>query len=689
VELPKRLGWLKSGRFLRLLSALVALAVLGAVLYNAIMVDRIPPTYTIQVSSTTGSGLAMTLASIDVTFSEAVRHDTAERAFSVTPDVAGAPAVVGTFHWQGLKLMFTPSAKLPLSMKFHVHVASGVQDLAGNAQGGTGDINFTTVGPPTVTTVSPPSDADSIAVDGSIQITFDRLMDTQKVIEGLSLKPDITYQASWTGAVLTLSPTRPMDYGTTYTVQIGEPAVDTDGTKLTPYVTSFKTVGVGLRATGLIPSPNVAGVSIHSQIAVTFDAPIDPTSISGALKITPPVSGSTTVISLPDDRNPAAQATATPTGTHASVLVFTPDNPLAPHTTYSVTMSTTVKRTDGQVATGQTWSFTTGEPPANALNEIAFTSDRGGVDNVWLMNFDGSNARQVTSELVPVSGYDISGDGTTIAYSAAGVVKRMPLSGDNLTTLTPAGDFEYSPTITPDGTSLVVGRRDGSGKDLGYWRYPLVGGGNIEQLGTDGAPALGSVTLGDDGLTGSQGMATWASRAVFTSDGTTLLLIRGSDNAVEIVDMTGAHKPSLLTLQANSRPVWVQSDGAFYLAASDDGGATWAFWRVTAAGSATKGGPATGDIATDGRGLAVIVKGSGGSYHLAYSALGNKPQTLLVNDPGFSEAAPSFSPDGSVVVFGRVGTQTPTVSAGIWTVTGDGTGLTNISTDGGYPRWIP
>jgi hypothetical protein len=701
VELPKRLTWLKSGRFLRLLSAAVALAALAAVLYNAIMVDRIPPTYTIQVSTLTSNGLAPTLASIDVTFSEAVEHTTAEKGFAVTAVgpasvtagssvVAPATVVAGTFHWQGdTKLIFTPSAKLPLSTKFHVHMAAGVTDRAGNAQAGTGDADFTTVGLPVVSAVVPALGADSVAVDSSITITFDRLMDTDKVIKGLSLKPDITYQASWNLAVLTLTPTRPMAYGTTYTVQIGDPAVDTDGTKLSPYTTSFKTVGVGLRATAVVPSPNVAGVSVHSQIAVTFDSPIDPASITGALTITPPVSGSTSAISLPDDRNPTDQPTPTPAASTATVLVFTPDHPLASHTTYTVALSSTVKRTDGQVATGETWSFTTGEPPTNALNEIAFTSSRGGVDNVWLMNFDGSNARQVTSELVPVTGYDISGDGTTIAYSAGGVVKKMSLGGDNVTTLTPTGDLEYSPTITPDGTGLVVGRRDPSGKDLGYWRYPLANGGSVEQLTTDGAPAPGSVAVGDDGLTGQPGAAAWASRAAFTADGTSMLLVRGADNGVEVVDMTGVQKPSKLSLVANSRPVWVQSDGAFYLAASDDGGTTWAFWRVTPAGSATKGGPATGDIATDGRGLAVIVKGGTNVYHLAYSALGNKPQVLLVNDPLFSESSPSFSPDGSVVVFGRVDPQTPTVSAGIWTVKGDGSALTNISTDGAFPRWIP
>jgi len=683
VELPKRLGWIKSGRFIRLLSTSIALVVLAGLLYNAAFVDRLPPTYTIRVSTTAPGGLAMTLTSIDVSFSEAVEHNTAQNAFSITPKVNG------TFHWQGLKLIFTPSAKLPLSTKFHVHMAAGVKDLDGNSQNGTADVTFTTVGAPTVVSVSPATGAQSVAVGTSIQITFDRYMDTQEVLAGLTLQPDTSYQASWNGVVLTLIPTKPLQYGTTYTVTIGDPAVDTDGTNLPEYSTSFKTVDVGLKVAALVPAPNVAGVSVDSQIAVIFDAPIDPTSIADAFTITPPVAGTTSAISLPDDTGPSSSPTATSVSSGANVLVFTPQSPLAAHTTYSVTMSSAVKRTDGQVASAQTWSFTTGEPQANALNQIAFISDRGGVDNVWLMNPDGSNQREVTSELVPVSGYDISGDGTTIAYAVGGVVKKMSLSGENLTTLTSGGNFEYAPTITPDGTGLVVGRRDSSGTDLGYWLYPLISGAGSGQLTPDGAPGLGSVKLASDDLTGQPGMPSWAPRAAFTSDGTTMLLVRGADNFVELVDMTGAKKPTTLSLQANSRPVWVQSDGAFYLAASNDNGLTWACWRVTPAGMVTQVGPGTSDIASNGSGLALVIQGADGANHLSYWALGSGSPMPLTDDPAFSEMAPSFSPDGSVVVFGRVQAQTPTTSAGIWIVNADGSGLANLSTDGSYARWVP
>ena len=690
VDFPKRLGWLKSGRFLRLLSVIAALAVLAGLLYNAMMVDRIAPTYSITVSSPAGSGLAMTLTSIDVTFSEEVRHPTAEAAFSMAPTAPGSPPVVGTYHWQGIKMIFTPSAKLPLSTKFHVHMAPGVLDLDGNNQGGSGDLDLTTVGAPQVTSMVPPNGAGSVDVDSSILITFDRFMDPQKVIAGLTLQPDITYQASWNGTVLTLDPTKSMEHGTTYTVRIADPAVDTDGTKLPPYVASFKTVDVGLRVASVTPAPNSAGVNIQSRIAVTYDGPIDPASIAGAIKLTPPVSGSIKTVTLPDDRKPATTPTPAATGSGSNVLVFTPDNPLAPHTTYTVSLSSAVKRTDGLGSSGQTWTFITGEAPVSALNQIAFVSDRSGVANVWLMNYDGSNQREVTSELVPVNGFDISGDGMTIAYGAAGVVKKMSISGDSTTTLTTGSNFEYSPTFTQDGTGVIVGRRDGSGTDLGYWRYPLVSGTDVRQVAPDGSPDLGSITIADgQKLAATSGLQPWAPRVAFTQDGTTMILVRGADNVVELVDPSGATQPRRLALLGNSRPVWIQAQGAFFLTASDDNGVTWACWRVTPAGLVAIVGPAAGEVAAAGSSLALIVKGADGSNHLAFSTQADGSAMLLTDDSHFVEAGPSFSPDGKVIVFARVGAQTPDVSAGIWTINTDGTGLTNLSTDGATPRWVP
>jgi hypothetical protein len=687
VELPSRLAWLKSGRFLRLLFAVVGAALLAALLYNAATVDRVAPTFSIHVSTTNGAGQAMTLSSVDVNFSENVRQQTAQNAFSIAPDIAGS------FHWQGLTMIFTPDAKLALATTFHVHIAAGVQDTAGNSQSNTGDLSFTTVGPPSVTAIVPAGNS-AADVNSTIQITFDRYMDTQKVLAGLSIEPPTPYTASWNGTTVTIKPVRPLQFGTEYTVRVGDPAVDTDGSKLSTFTATFQTIGQGLRVTALIPSPNVAGVSVRSQIAVVFDGFIDPASINGVFTFTPPVSGSTATLTLSDDQAPSPTMSPSPSASAAAtgdkVLVFTPDQALAAHTTYTVSMSSSVRRTDGQVAPPQSWSFTTGEAPSNALNQIAFVSGRSGVANVWLMNPDGSNQRQVTYDLSPVSGFDFSGDGTSIAYASGGVVKRMSVGGGNVTVVTGAGHFEYAPLFTPDGSGLIVARRDAAGADLGYWRIPLVSGTDPRQLLPDGAPPLGSSSPAGAGISGGKSPPSWADRSAISSDGTTMLVVRGSDSAVELVDMTGANQPTTLALTGNSRPIWVAASDVFLVTGTSDNGLTWSCWQVTEDGVISKFVPGVGDLAGSGTSVVYLVAQPDGSSHLVYSA--NPMFTTpvpLTSDPIWSEYSPSFSPDGATIVFGRVSPQTPTTTAGIWIVQADGTGLTNLSTDGSFPRWLP
>ena len=685
VELPKRLGWLKSARAVRLLSAFVGIAVLGVVLYNATAVDRVPPTYAIQLSGTFGNGLALVRTSVKVNFSEDVKQEGAQAAFSITPNVGGS------FHWQGSTTMiFTPSNKLPLSSTFHVHMAPGVEDLSGNGQDGSGEFTFTTVGPPVVKGVAPDTNASNVSINSSIVITFDRYMDTQKALQGLSIEPAAPYSAAWQGAVLTLTPTKPLSYDTVYTIKLGAPAVDTDGSKLSAYVTNFKTVGIGLRALLLYPTPNVyGGVSVQSRVAVVFDGPVDPSSIAKSIQLAPPVNGTISVVSLPDDSHAQAQPGSTPSGSGNNVLVFTPGDPLAAHTSYTVTLSSGIRRTDGQAAASQSWTFTTGEPSTSALGQISFLSDRSGVNNVWLMNSDGTDQRQVTSELVPVTGFDISGDGTTLAYAAAGAVKVISIGGDIKYT-TAAGRYEYAPVFTADGTGLIVGRRDATGTDLGYWRIPVVSGADQKQILPDGAPLLGSVELGGNGLIESAGLPSWAPRAAVSQDGSSMLIVRGSDNVVDLVDLTGAHPPIKLNLTALGRPVWVDSQDSFYLAGSDDHGASWAYWRVPASGVAVRVGPSVVDVAADASGnFALLVEGVDGSDHVGFQSSQPGGELPLTTDTGLSDRSPSFSPDGKTVVFSRVNAHVPTESEGIWVVRSDGTGLAQLSPDGAYTRWLP
>ena len=103
----------------------------------------------------------------------------------------------------------------------------------------------------------------------------------------------------------------------------------------------------------------------------------------------------------------------------------------------------------------------------------------------------------------------------------------------------------------------------------------------------------------------------------------------------------------------------------------------------------TRIGSSLSDLSATGQILVIQVPQSDGSVHLALvDQAGGQPKTL-VDDADFSEMSPSFSPSGAALVFGRVGSGAPGVSAGIWTIKPDGTGLTELSPDGVLPRWLP
>ena len=530
-------------RWVETLVAIVALGALGLVLYNATLVDRRPPTVSrISLSATAGDDhVAQTLAAIDLEFSEPVDKASVERRFQIEPHVGG------TFTWdRDTVAIFTPGRKLPSDTQFSVSVAAGFSDRAGNvAPDPAGPFAFRTVGPPVVSAMSPVPGSSGVATNAIAELTFDRLMDTASVEAAIAIQPVVPFQPSWSGPRLTIVFTAPLAFGTAYTISVGSGAADTDGSHLAaPFGGSFTTVAAGLGVGSVVPADGVSGIGIRTPIAIVFDGPIDPTSVVGALRITPEVSGDARVVTPPSDVAvpvPAPSTSGEPTSASPSpadsgtVLLFTPSGPLAQHTTYTVELQPIVRSAadPDQVAAGRTWTFTTGGQPTTAQNQIAFLSARGAVRNVWLMNPDGSNPRQVTTELAPVTAYDVTSDGRSIVYAAGGAVRAMRLDTGAVTTLTAADQFEYAPVLAPGGEQVLLGRRDAVGADLGYWLVPMPDAGGAErQVLPDGAPSLGSAAARGDGLDAGPNVSAWAGRAAFDPTGLTLVLVDGQGRVV-------------------------------------------------------------------------------------------------------------------------------------------------------------
>jgi len=111
-------------------------------------------------------------------------------------------------------------------------------------------------------------------------------------------------------------------------------------------------------------------------------------------------------------------------------------------------------------------------------NRLVYCSRAGGNWDIWVMNKDGSERRQLTldahNDLFPT----VSGDGRYIFFASdrAGAfnIWRMEIDGSHLTQLT-RGDDQTLSEVTPDGYWLIYQQNLGPANPT-IWRMPATGG---------------------------------------------------------------------------------------------------------------------------------------------------------------------------------------------------------------------
>ena len=683
----------------------LGLAVLVAILYYASTVDGRPPAV-LRISVTqhlTGNAdEALTTSSIEVDFTEPVAHATAEAAFAISP------AVTGSFSWSSASLTFTPATRLPLRTRFEVRVGPGVRDVVGNASTTSAPpFSFTTVGNPSVLATDPAASATGVALDRPIVVTFSTLMDTASVEHALALAPATEVQLRWARERLTILPTVPLDPDRRYTLTIGSSALDHAGTPLAaPFVLTFRTVPSSLRAATLVPADRVAGVSVDSPIAIVFDRSLDPASIrDDLLTIVPSVAGSLNAIA-----SPGAAGLLDPA---PRVLRFQPSGPLDPNTTYRVTLGAGLLAADGAgLPSGITWSFTTGAPASTLSNQIVFISTRSGIANLWAMNPDGTNQRQLSAELSPVTDYAVAPDGRSFVVGDGAVLVRQGADGSARRLLTEAGLVEFDPAFSPDGATLLYGQADpvlGSG--LGLWmrdgdgshprRVELHAG---QGAGPSAAPVAPVPVL----------------RAPRMAPNGTALAFVDTGGAVSILDLLSG-VVSTAPFLAESEPIWLaDGSGVLVTGLGTGSGATLrsephmpvprldpASLGLDAArlgalrvvildrGShvvfSTALGPGAALPTIDGAGriayLRLSTSAEAGSPWFTTTADAEGRQ--LLPDAAAFAGSVSFTPEPDAIVVSRASASGLAGGGGIWLVSLLDGSAQQLSVDGWLPRWLP
>jgi len=111
---------------------------------------------------------------------------------------------------------------------------------------------------------------------------------------------------------------------------------------------------------------------------------------------------------------------------------------------------------------------------------IVYRSNAGGNTEIWVMNADGSNPKQLTVDARVSRGLTVSPDGRYIVFASdrAGRfnVWRVDSDGSNLKQLTD-GEGELYPHCTPDGRWVIYQRGE---VESTLWKVPTEGGESVQ-----------------------------------------------------------------------------------------------------------------------------------------------------------------------------------------------------------------
>ncbi|MGA9978669.1 MAG: Tol-Pal system beta propeller repeat protein TolB [Candidatus Sulfotelmatobacter sp.] len=108
--------------------------------------------------------------------------------------------------------------------------------------------------------------------------------------------------------------------------------------------------------------------------------------------------------------------------------------------------------------------------PGIAESKIYFVSDRSGHKEIWVMDYDGSNQRQVTSLGAISLSPRVSPDGTRLAFSSltktGWEIKMFSLDLNRLVSFPHLGGTNLSPSWSPDGLKLAFSSSRGGSPEI-------------------------------------------------------------------------------------------------------------------------------------------------------------------------------------------------------------------------------
>ena len=301
-----------------------------------------------------------------------------------------------------------------------------------------------------------------------------------------------------------------------------------------------------------------------------------------------------------------------------------------------------------RIAKGLAWEVQPRWSPDG--DQIAFTSDRAGGDNIWVMDADGQNARQITKESFRLM---------------------------------------HQPTWSPDGRFIAAKKHFTTGRSLGageVWLYHVSGGGGVklvERPNENHQKELGEPTYAPDGKSiyytrnttpgGTFVYAQDSNAGIFAIEkydletGETTTAVSGYGGAVRPAPSPDGTKIAFVRREEDKSRLFVKDiasgvETKIYNDLDKDVQETWAVtgvypnmdWTPDSQSIVFWAGGKIRRVNADGSGGAVIpfnISDTRGIADAPHPVIDVAPETFTTSIPKFA----SVSPDGSQVVFETLG----------------------------------
>ena len=315
----------------------------------------------------TQSGVG-TNATVDALFSQSLDPTTVTaNTFSVTSGTAipGTYAFLTTDRGPNTLVRFTPTVPFTPSGTFTVAITVGIKNVAGIPLLNASSATFSTgtaadTVPPTVTQVLPPSGSFDVATNRGITVQFSEPLNATTVSTasftlstgGSPITGRVTLGAGPNGpnTVAVFMPSQFLSATTPYDVALSTAILDTAGNPLVSFASAFVS-GAGIdnfRPSVVSTSPpfnarfNVpTNIPLNANVTVTFSEPMNPLTItSNSLQVS--------FVSDASQQGVAVSGSLT-MSPDLRTVTFAPTRPLAPSSTYTVTLGSSITDLAGNV----------------------------------------------------------------------------------------------------------------------------------------------------------------------------------------------------------------------------------------------------------------------------------------------------------------------------------------------------